>query len=71
MTITYTTAETYLRGINYSAHVSLAGRHVILGHFLLDNFAGEVATLKRYVAVNAVAILKAYHYTDEEIASAD
>lgn len=70
MTITYTIHESLSRGPNYMAQVILGTRHVILGHFLLDNFDNNERILKAYVQKNAVKLLKSFCYTDEEIADA-
>jgi hypothetical protein len=69
MKITYTTSETLARGRSYAAHVTIAGRHVILGHWLLDNHGGSVQALKKNVERNATALLRQFGYTEEEIAS--
>lgn len=69
MPIHYDILPTLARGLNYAAHIVVGGRHVILGHYLTDNFE-DIAALKATAQAEATAQLQSYGYSAAEIAGA-
>jgi hypothetical protein len=66
-TITYTKNETLGRGAMYTARTTIAGRHVTLGHYYLDNYP-TLDALKAACSRDAPGRLQVWHYTTAEIA---